>query len=172
MAVGTFHRYSAAFSGMAGFASLLIASRAIAQTVGSTDQGQTFFFDYVATMAILLPILLAIYLIPLMVAFVRQHPNRWAIAAINIALGGTGIAWLGSLIWAMGAVHKSPTGSNGGESGLNIFVNDPVTVQLHGVADAPYVEERLLKLKALRESGAISDDEYAALKKPLLGMLQ
>lgn len=124
------HRHSAVFSSLAGFALALTADPAIAQTVGDPNRNQTFIYEYMATMAVLLSILLAIYLIPLIVAFVRHHPNRWAIAAINVALGGTGIAWLGSLVWAMGAVHKSPTGSNGGESGLNLFINDPVTVQL------------------------------------------
>lgn len=168
------HRHSAVFSSLAGFALAQTADHAIAQTAGDLNQDQTFIYEYMVTMAVLLPILLAIYLIPLIVAFVRHHPNRWAIAAINVALGGTGIAWLGSLVWAMGAVHKSPTGSNGGESGLNLFINDPVTVQLPEkmqAAATPDIGERLLRLKTLRDNGVITDDEYARLRQPLLGML-
>ena len=72
------------------------------------------------------------YLTPTFIAFGRRHPNRWVILALNICLGGTGIVWLGCLIWAMMAIHISndPEGSNGGESGLNIFVNDPVKVRI------------------------------------------
>ena len=40
--------------------------------------------------------------------------------------------WLGCMIWAMMAVHitNDPEGSDGGESGLNIYANDPVRVQM------------------------------------------
>lgn len=160
---------------MAGFAGFLIASPAMAQTTGSADQGQTFIVQYFVTMTILMAVLLAIYLIPLIVAFVRQHPNRWAIAAINIALGGTGIAWLGSLVWAMGAVHKSPTGSDGGESGLNLFVNDPVKIQIDPATQVSPADQipadELVRLKRLFDVGAIDEAEYRHLRAVPLGRL-
>lgn len=68
--------------------------------------------------------MLVAYVIPTVIAFARRHPNRWAILVINVVFGGTGLGWLGSLVWAMSAVHRSPTGNHGGESGLNLFVND------------------------------------------------
>jgi hypothetical protein len=126
--------------------------------------------------AIVIIVLAFIYFVPSIVAFRRGHPNRWPILIINFLFGGTGLGWLGSLVWAAGAVHKSPTGSNGGESGLNVFVNDPVTVRLApesvpALIDSGTVEEKLRRLKQLFDSGAISAEEYAGLKKPLLDRL-
>src|ERR1700712_3530260 len=67
-----------------------------------------------------------IYIIPTLVAFHRNHPNRWLILAINVAFGATIIGWIGPLVWALNVAHRSnePNGSHGGESGLNIFIND------------------------------------------------
>lgn len=117
-------------------------------------------------------IILVIYFIPSWVAFSRRHPNRWPILAINVVFGGTGLGWLGSLIWACGAVHKSETGSNGGESGLNLFVNDPVITRveptIRPVNDAV---EKLERLKRLLDADLISADEYAALRRPLLDQI-
>ncbi len=75
---------------------------------------------------------LIIFFIPTIVAFRRGHPNRWPILLINAVFGGTGLGWFGALIWASNAVHKSETGSQGGESGLNVFVNDPRSFRSRG----------------------------------------
>lgn len=138
------------------------------------------------------------YLIPTFVAFSRKHPNRWLIAVINVAFGGTVIGWFGALVWAMSAAHLSPTGSNGGESGLNIFANDPVTVRVArdiepfvSSASTPFVQPtsgpqpssrstggppkpgidtigQLERLTALRASGSLNDEEFAAMKASVL----
>jgi hypothetical protein len=128
------------------------------------------------TIVIYIVVALLIYFIPSIVAFRRGHPNRWPILIINFLFGGTGLGWLGSLVWACGAVHKSPTGNNGGESGLNLFVNDPVAVKVApestpALIDSGTAEEKLRRLKQLFDSGAISAEEYAGLKKPLLDRL-
>jgi hypothetical protein len=75
-------------------------------------------------------IAIVVYFIPSMVAFWRRHPNRWPILGINILFGGTGLGWIGALIWALHAAHLSETGSDGGESGLNLFVNDVKTIRM------------------------------------------
>jgi len=118
---------------------------------------------------------LVIYVIPSIVAFRRQHPNRWPIFLVNMVFGGTILGWIGSLIWALGAAHKSETGSDGGESGLNIFANDPVLVKLDptdsSTNDADDIVEQLTKIKNLFDQGAISQDEYDGLRKPLIEKL-
>lgn len=88
---------------------------------------------------VLICIAVLIYMLPAVIAFVRGHPNRWVIFALNLFLGGTGIVWLGCLIWALMAVHLSnkPGGSNGGESGLNIIANDVMHVRLEPPALLP-----------------------------------
>lgn len=163
-------RSIAALTG-AGLAGLLPAGPAFAQSDTNPDPIDTFLVQY----AVVMVVILALYIIPSIVAFARKHPNRWLILVINIVFGGTGIGWLGSLVWAMNAIHKSPAGSDGGESGLNIFANDPITVRVEGTsltttADAD-ITDRLLRLKSLRDDGAINDDEYARLRKPLLDRL-
>ncbi|WP_415020164.1 superinfection immunity protein [Aestuariivirga sp.] len=114
-----------------------------------------------------------IYFLPTFVGIVRAHPNRWAIAVVNLAFGATIIGWFGALIWALSAVHRSSTGNHGGESGLNLFVNDPDLVrklpslddkrqELHDVSDL------LLRLRRLVDNGSLLEEEFLSLKKSLL----
>ncbi len=100
---------------------VLLPTVAQAQPSGS---GQDDF----AILAIIVILAIIGYLIPSIVAFWRRHPNRWLILILNTALGGTGIVWLGCLVWAFKALHLTddPTGTNGGESGLNLAANDAV----------------------------------------------
>jgi hypothetical protein len=41
-----------------------------------------------------------LYLLPTIVAFLRQHHNRWAILLLNIFLGWTFLGWVAALIWS------------------------------------------------------------------------
>lgn len=125
------------------------------------------------TAVILFLLLFALFMIPTIVAFVRSHPNRWPIAIINVFFGGTGVGWVGSLIWALQAVHRSPTGNHGGESGLNLFANDIRTAPVNAprplvATDIDMLSARLLRLKALQENGALSMAEYDSLKREAL----
>ncbi|MBJ6718829.1 superinfection immunity protein [Bacillus sp. PR5] len=135
-------------------------------------------------------VILAVIFIPTIVAFRRQHPNRWLIFVVNLAFGGTIVGWVAALVWAMHYAHISEDGSNGGESGINLFVNDPVNVRVDPSmnedqkialpisptnnpnpskdhSDAETVNA-LQRLKTLFESGAISAEEFTALKAPIL----
>lgn len=49
----------------------------------------------------LVVILALIYIAPIIVARVREHPNYGAIAALNILLGWTFVGWVASLVWAL-----------------------------------------------------------------------
>lgn len=142
----------------------------------NSDSGAEFLLAYYLIGGFL-------YVIPTIVAFVRRHPNRWLIAVINLAFGATVIGWAGALIWALAALHISPHGSDGGESGLNLFVNDPVKVQVVGQSTSkPETESEsktkskqdaedvgdavgeLKRLQSLLTSGAIDQKEFDALK--------
>ena len=59
---------------------------------------------------ILIVIGLLVYLIPTFIAFKKGYRSRFVIMAINIALGGTLIAWLGALIWALNRVDSPVRG--------------------------------------------------------------
>ncbi len=99
-----------------------------------------------------------IYVIPSIVAFRRDHPNRWIILVINVAFGGTIIGWGIALVWAMRAAHRVGSTSSGGESGLNLFVNDVKRVQVVEPPPRPEtsVAQELERLHGLLTRGAIS----------------
>lgn len=143
----------------------VIPATSLAET-GHSDE------DVMMAMAMFGLIVAVIYFVPTIVAFVRKHPNRWLILLINVVFGATLLGWLGALIWAFSAVHRSATGSHGGESGLNLFVNDPKTVRIEnpGVGSLSTEEamEQLSRLKALHQQGAIDDEEYQRLRRPVL----
>jgi len=49
------------------------------------------------------------YFAPSIVAFVRHHHNRWAIFALNLLLGWTGLGWIGALVWSLTRPTPQPT---------------------------------------------------------------
>lgn len=120
--------------------------------------------------------------LPTFIAFWRRHPNRWLIMIINIAFGATVIGWLGALVWALHAVHKpdDPSRSAGGESGLNVFVNDVQRVQLiddsagmrrsviDGKVGFDTAVAELERLAKLREARHLTEAEHEALKSTVL----
>lgn len=120
-----------------------------------------------------------IYLLPAIIAFHRQHPNRWVILILNVVLGGTIIVWLGCLVWAFRAVHITgdPGGSHGGESGLNIVANDVRRVRLEGLPPPPLPPQpdnsdligRLERLKRLLDDGVIDAEQFRRMRNRIIG---
>lgn len=130
---------------------------------------------------VLVIILLIIWLIPTYIAFKRRHPNRWLILIISVAFGSTIVGWLIALVWALHYAHKSDNGSNGGESGLNLYINDTKRVRIEPALEksqphtSPILDDNsltdievLIRLKALFNDGAISSEEYNMLKAPII----
>jgi hypothetical protein len=112
-----------------------------------------------------------IYIMPSIVAFRRNHPNRWIILVINVAFGGTLIGWGIALVWAMRAAHRVGSTSSGGESGLNLFVNDVKRIQIVDPPPLPQASaaDELERFHDLFIRGVISQDEFDGLKAKLLG---
>lgn len=166
------HRHSAVFSNLAGIALALTADPAIAKTTGDLNQDQTFIYEYMVTMAVLLPILLGhlphpfdrrLRSPPSQPMGDRRHQRR-------VGRDGHCLAWLLGL--GDGRCAQEPNRQQWWR--VNLFINDLVTVQLPEkmqAAATPDIGERLLRLKTLRDNGVITDDEYARLRQPLLGML-
>lgn len=113
--------------------------------------------------------LLLVYLLPAIIAFSRRHPNRWVILVINVAGGVTLFGWLLAIVWACRAIHKTDQvgGSDGGESGLNLFVNDEKTVRVVGHTN---FTSQLSDLKRLLDSGAITQQEFDQLKIKIIAV--
>ncbi|WP_454011988.1 superinfection immunity protein [Aquamicrobium terrae] len=128
---------------------------------------------------VVLVILGVIYFLPTIIAFRRQHPNRWVILILNVVLGGTIIVWLGCLVWAFKAVHLTddPSGSHGGESGLNIVANDVKRVRLEALPPPPLPPQpdntdligRLERLKRLLDDGAIDAAQFRRMRNKIIG---
>lgn len=124
-------------------------------------------------------LLAIVYELPAIIAFFRGHPNRWLILVLCTALAGTGIVWLGCLIWAFKAIHitDDPAGTNGGESGLNLLANDVQRVRIENpsapsqnpLASSPDPVERLERLKRLLDEGAIDREQFQRLRDLIAG---
>ncbi|MBQ4646651.1 MAG: superinfection immunity protein [Candidatus Gastranaerophilales bacterium] len=65
------------------------------------DFGLMIIFIIMFFCAVWLFIALAIYFIPLVVAYIRKHNDILPIAILNILLGWTFFGWLASLLWAL-----------------------------------------------------------------------
>jgi Superinfection immunity protein len=83
----------------------------------------------------LLAILFIPYWIPTIVAFVRKHPSKGAILALNFFFGWTFIGWVLCLVWAL---------SNNSSRTPNIIVNTHVspTFSVGNTSMAPSAEYR------------------------------
>lgn len=51
-------------------------------------------------------VILAIYILPSIVAKARDHHQTMAIFMLNVMTGWTFFGWVGSLVWACTKVHK------------------------------------------------------------------
>lgn len=112
--------------------------------------------------------LAALFFIPTIVAFHREHHYRWIIFGINAVLGITGVGWIFAFIWA---AWPNPTSENTGKisdvfSGIGHRVKD-----IKAGADYQSPEDMvnlILKYNELRINGAISEDEFNIKKRDLL----
>ena len=55
-------------------------------------------------------LLALLYFAPSIIAWRRNHENRWLILLLNIVLGWTGIGWLAVLSFAVLAIHITKEG--------------------------------------------------------------
>ena len=86
-------------------------------------------------------IAIGIYIIPTIVACKKGHPQKLAIALLNIFLGWTFIGWIGCLIWSV--------------------------IMPNGIEKKNKYED-LEKLTKLKDAGAITQEEFEIEKAKLL----
>ena len=124
-----------------------------------------FWIFFIAMLAVFA----VVYITPSWIAFSRNHPNRWVILVINIVFGGTVLGWCVALVWALRAVHVDASNS-GGQSGLNLFVNDTKKVEIVA-SPGPTTAQVSIELERLHQlltKNAISQQEFDTLKAALL----
>ena len=51
-----------------------------------------------AKAAVLIPVFAAFYLLPVLLAWLRQSPRKWKITIIGLCLGWTGIGWVAAML--------------------------------------------------------------------------
>lgn len=92
---------------------------------------------------------IVLYFLPSIIAYKRGHANKGIILLINFLLGWTFLGWAGSLVWAF----IDTDGSKASNMTRNIGGNK---------------YEDLAKLQKLKESGAITEEEFNIEKQKLL----
>ncbi len=104
-------------------------------------------------------LLIFIYFIPSFVASARRHHNSTAIFMLNLLLGWTLVGWVISIVWASTAVERQADKAEKHEE--------------TGRAHPPKLSakshvEQLSELTAMHKSGAITDDEFTAMKAKII----
>jgi len=94
------------------------------------------------------------YFLPTIVALMRDHPRSGGIFLINFLFGWTLIAWIICLVWAVsddrrGRFNSYPPYNPGADS------QDRIISQLR-------------QLQALREEGALTEEEFNRQKQSIL----
>ena len=144
--------------------------------------------DLFTILTIILLIIVA-YLIPTIIAVIRRHDNKAAIAVVNIALGWTFLGYVFALVWSL-------TNSNSkNQIVINQITPQPALPQVsqqfaaenmrharvlpHHSPAPPVIDvlpplpvrslkAKLEELKELHDGGLISADEYQDKRKTLL----
>jgi len=63
-------------------------------------------------------ICLAVFFLPTIIAFSRNHHYKWVVFAINLILGATGVGFLIALVWAVWPQKTALA---------DVLINDPTT---------------------------------------------
>ncbi len=148
--------------------------------------------DGVAALVILIVLVSAIYFIPTFIALARDHEYRWVIFALNALGGWTFLLWAVALIWAVyprdrlfvdplvGAAtgFKSRNVGDvvgeaafGQERGYAVARNHSSVPSINASGQLPQADQQanlldtLERLQRLRDSGAISTEEFDAQKR-------
>lgn len=64
--------------------------------------------EFLAAILVML-FVLAVYLIPTIIAFSRGHASKWGIGVLNIVLGWSLVFWVVALIWSLSNKGQSQT---------------------------------------------------------------
>lgn len=117
--------------------------------------------------------LIVFYFAPTILAFGRGHAYRWVIAAVNLVAGWTLMGWLICCVWAIWPRERAlaeplvgnPTGTGSRTLGQVVAEGQ---VEAQGAFD-DITLDRIRRLVALRDSGALSPDEFKRERDALIG---
>jgi ATP-dependent Zn protease len=80
--------------------------------IADHGKNETFWPSFTTFFIIILLLSIFVFFIPSIIAFNRQHRNRWVIFVINIVFGFTLLGWLVALIWALNKIDSPIKGGS------------------------------------------------------------
>ena len=117
-------------------------------------------------LAILIIPLLILYLIPSIIAFSRNSPNKIGVLILNLFLGFTVIGWLIALIWSFSSNSKTTIIVNNSQHDNK--TEKPNHQQNNFTDDLTKKLNHIERLKKLYDDGAISKEEFENQKERIL----
>lgn len=135
----------------------LLPSTALAQAASPTflEQNQ-----------LAIAIIVFLYILPSLIAHWRKHPSKASIIIVNLIFGWTLLGWLIALIWACGKTVQAVTIVSP-VSDTKPARNQEIAPAANSMANKS-AGERIADLKAMLDSGAITEAEFALLKADAL----
>lgn len=128
--------------------------------------------------------LIVFYFAPTVLAFGRGHAYRWVIAAVNLVAGWTLMGWLICCVWAVWPRERAlaeplignPTGTGSrtlgqvvGEGQADAEAHVQARLQATQNAFDEGTMDRIRRLVVLRDSGALSAEEFKRERDTLIG---
>lgn len=122
--------------------------------------------------------LIVFYFAPTVLAFGRGHAYRWVIGAVNLVAGWTLMGWLICAVWAVWPRERAlaeplignPTGTGSRTLGHVVTQDSNQTggASPSSTAFDSTTMDRIRRLVALRDCGALSSDEFARERDALI----
>jgi len=103
----------------------------------------------VLLLLVLVGVLIVFYFLPSIIGYNKR--NASAIFLLNLFLGWTLVGWVVALVWSV--TYDPP--------------QQPITIQ-HNQKQTATVADQITKLAALRDSGAITEEEFQREKQKVL----
>lgn len=113
---------------------------------------------------------LGIFVIPIVVAFRKNHVYKWIILALTLTSPILfGVTWLIALIWVLLPQNKTildPLVSSGdGKSNFGDTASQIVNNFQQGSGTSSGLEKRLAEIERLFQSGALNEEERQSLRQ-------
>jgi hypothetical protein len=125
----------------------------------------------------LIPLALAIYLIPTIIAFKVRHHYAWALAIINVVFGFTGLGWLGIFVWALIGPRKSALDTMSQHSALGLAktsTSDPAIEMSDGNLRSgwkmPVLQAEIFSFEGEGAPVESADSIQVFFKNPVIGL--
>jgi hypothetical protein len=123
---------------------------------------------------ILAVVVVALYFVPTIIAYRRDHGYKGIILAINLVLGASGIGYLIALVWAIWPQEKSildpvlgnPTGL--GVRNVGDTFGSKKAGEVRGEVQEKDMTAEIEKIAKLLKEGHITREEYDSMKKKII----